>query len=119
MNHDDLLKLFPNASGSLLARNGQGAREAAELERRPEVAPPPTDTVQACATGLLLVRVTSVRCRLIDEDNLCEKYHVDCLRYAGIIPDDSPDKVRIETSQRKTAKGEAEHTVIEVWKLAP
>lgn len=63
------------------------------------------------------MRVTSVRKCLLDEDNLCEKYHVDCLRYSGIIPDDSPDKVRIETTQRKAAKGEEEHTLIEVFAL--
>jgi hypothetical protein len=116
MSHD-LQSLFPNASAAFLARNGQGAGKAAELERRSQVASSPQDAVQACAPRLLLVRVTGVRSRLLDEDNLCEKFHIDCLRYAGIIPDDSPDKVRIETRQRKAVKGEAECTVIEVFAL--
>src|SRR5262245_9440283 len=45
------------------------------------------------------VRVTSFRRRLFDEDNLCAKFHVDALRYFGLIPDDSPKVCKIETSQ--------------------
>lgn len=62
-----------------------------------------------------LVRVTSVRRRLIDEDNLSEKYVVDCCRYAGLLPSDDPGKTKIETSQRKPEKGEEEHTLIEIY----
>ena len=115
---NELKSIFPNASPDVLARNGQGARKVAELERRLKVAPPQQDAVQTCASRVLLVRVTSVRSRLIDEDNLCEKYHVDCCRYAGLIPDDSPDLVRIETRQRKTLKGEEECTAIEVFSIS-
>jgi hypothetical protein len=71
---------------------------------------------QAHNPARVLVRVTSVRRRLLDEDNLCEKYHVDCCRYAGIIHGDEPDKTRIEVAQRKAAQGEEEHTVVEVFK---
>jgi hypothetical protein len=53
---------------------------------------------------------------LLDQDNLCEKYHVDLCRYAGVIPDDSPEQVIIEVNQRKTVKGEAEFTEIIVTK---
>jgi hypothetical protein len=62
----------------------------------------------------VLVRVTSVRKRLIDEDNLAEKYHVDCCRYAGLIHGDEPSKTKIEVCQRKAEKGEAEHTILEI-----
>ena len=62
----------------------------------------------------VLVRVTSVRKRLIDEDNLCEKFHVDACRYAGLIHGDEPSKTKIEVCQRKAEKGEAEHTIIEI-----
>lgn len=88
-----------------------------ELERCAEHAPLVADGVQAKPPGVLLVRVTSVRKRLIDEDNLCEKYHIDCLRYAGLIPDDSPDKVRIQTTQRKALKEEEERVIIEILPL--
>jgi hypothetical protein len=89
-------------------------RSPAELERCAQHAPLEADQLQARPPRLLLVRVTSVRKRLIDEDNLCEKFHIDCLRYAGLIPDDSPDKVRIETTQRKAGKDEDERVIIEI-----
>lgn len=71
--------------------------------------------VQVAACQRVLVRVTSVRTRLLDEDNLCEKYHVDLLRYAGIISGDEAGKTKIEVAQRKARKGEKEHTLIEVF----
>lgn len=64
-----------------------------------------------------LVRVTSFRKRLLDEDNLCEKYHVDLCRYAGVLPCDSPDKVKIEVGQKKIGSKEVEKTLVEVWEL--
>jgi hypothetical protein len=60
-----------------------------------------------------------VRRRLLDEDNLCEKYHVDCCRYAGLIPGDSPAEIQIQTRQRKAARGEEEHTQIDIFRLKP
>jgi hypothetical protein len=62
-----------------------------------------------------LVRVTSFRRRLLDEDNLCEKFHVDCCRYAGLLPSDAPGQTRIEVAQF-TVKDEAdERTEIEIF----
>ncbi len=60
------------------------------------------------------MRVTSHRLRLLDEDNLCEKFVVDCCRYAGLIPTDSPDKAKIEVGQVKVGIKAAEKTVIEI-----
>ena len=122
MNPHTIRRLFPNASKSIIAANaadyGQphsdGNRKAAELE--PSAQP---RALAACAiekgdTKRIFVRIESVRRRLLDEDNLCEKYHVDCCRYAGLLPADSPDKVSIQATQRKAEKGEAEHIKIEI-----
>ena len=65
-----------------------------------------------------LVRVTSVRKRLLDEDNLCEKYHVDLCRYAGVLLGDEAGTTKIETGQRKAEKGETERTVIEIFEVS-
>lgn len=73
--------------------------------------------VQRSIGQRILVRVTSHRARLIDEDNLCEKYAIDLCRYAGIIIDDSPGEVKIEVRQFKTLKGEDERTQIEVFEI--
>ena len=60
------------------------------------------------------VRVTSFRRRLLDEDNLCAKYHVDLCRYAGAIPDDAPGQVKIEVGQVKSKR---EEIVIEIYEF--
>ena len=62
----------------------------------------------------VLIRVTSIRNRLLDEDNLAEKYHVDACRYAGLLLSDEPGKTKIEVGQRKAGKGEVERTEIEI-----
>lgn len=73
--------------------------------------------VQSGSSQRFLVRVTSFRKRLIDEDNLCPKFAVDCCRYAGLLPDDAPGETKIECRQEKVGKEEDEHTVIEIFEL--
>jgi len=68
-------------------------------------------------TGRVLVRVTSFRVRLLDEDNLCEKYHVDCCRYAGLLSGDDPSQAKIETGQQKVKRKDQEHVLIEITPL--
>jgi hypothetical protein len=63
------------------------------------------------------VRVTSFRHRLLDEDNICAKYHVDLCRYAGILPSDAPATTRIQATQEKIRSEEKEYTLIEIEKL--
>lgn len=92
---------------------------AAELEHGAGDGALGEGAVQGKSAARFLVRITSVRVRLLDEDNLCEKYHVDCCRYAGLIPDDAPSQVRIQTLQRKARRGEAEHTQVEIYRLRP
>lgn len=64
------------------------------------------------------VRVTSYRSRLLDPDNLCPKYFIDCLRYAGLIKDDRSQDIVLEVSQQKVATKEEEHTRIEIEPIA-
>ena len=90
------------------------AGEVAKLERNSWDGPLAKGETEKGNPERVLVRVTSVRKRLIDEDNLAEKYHVDCCRYAGLIYGDEPSKTKIEVCQRKAKKGEAEHTIIEI-----
>ena len=90
------------------------AGKAAKLERNLGNGPLAKSEAEKGNPERVLVRVTSVRKRLIDEDNLAEKYHVDCCRYAGLIHGDEPSKTKIEVCQRKAAKDEAEHTIIEI-----
>jgi hypothetical protein len=60
------------------------------------------------------VRVTSYRRRLIDPDNLCPKFFIDCLRYCGAIPDDRAQDITLEVRQEKVKRKQDERTEIEV-----
>jgi len=91
--------------------------EASVMEPAPGDAALPEAQAKEEHPGVYVVRVQSVRKRLLDPDNLCEKYHVDCLRYAGLIPGDEPDKIQIETTQRKAQKGEEERVEIAIIRV--
>lgn len=59
-----------------------------------------------------LVRITDVRKHLLDSDNLMCKFHVDCCRYAGLLPSDAPGTTTIQVEQRKARRGEPPYTQI-------
>jgi hypothetical protein len=84
------------------------------VERSPRQRTLATPQIEKGHSRKCFVRVVSYRCRLLDEDNLCEKYHVDALRYAGLISADSPDLCRIETTQQKVAAKADERTEITI-----
>jgi hypothetical protein len=113
----ELRTFFPNASKSAFRANlpPDDPRPAAKLESNPGDGALGPEKIQRRFGPRLLVRVTSRRKRLLDEDNLCEKYHVDLCRYAKILPSDAPGKLKIEVCQVKTVKGEPEETVIEIF----
>lgn len=108
---------FSHASQSFRELNPAlgGSRKPAKLERHTEQDPLGKARVQKDPQGKFLVRLVSVTNRLYDEDNICEKYHVDILRYAGVLPSDAPGKATIQTLQRKCKKGEEPHVEIEVY----
>ena len=128
---DELRAAFPNASLDFLARNsrlcqqqgaagGEKGDEGAvrpKLERRPKSPAVGKTKKKEGSSRRFLVRITSVRKRLLDEDNLCEKYVVDCCRYAGLLPGDGPGETKIEACQRQVEEGEEEHTLVEIFEL--
>lgn len=125
---------FPHASRSVIQRNlefggdideaiaesdsdAEYSRQVAELERHFRDATLVAAKAQIQHTGRFLIRVTSCRRNLLDEDNLAEKYHVDCCRYSGLIPDDDPGKTKIEVSQEKVGSKDPEYTRIEIFAI--
>lgn len=60
------------------------------------------------------VRIEGFRRRLLDPDNLCPKYFVDCLRYCGFISDDRDQDITLEVSQTKVKTKAEERTEITV-----
>lgn len=109
----DLKRLFKNASRTTIKLNQAGGEAScAVMERAAGNGALSTPQTKASDSGRYVVRVVSYRTRLLDEDNLAEKYHVDACRYAGLIPSDAPDKTHIEVSQEKVAKKDQERTEI-------
>lgn len=72
---------------------------------------------EAAYTGRVLIRVTSHRRRLIDPDNLCPKYFIDCCRYAGLVRDDTPEAIDLEVRQARVSTKEEERTEILITPL--
>lgn len=60
------------------------------------------------------VRIRSFRTKLCDPDNICVKYAVDALRYAGAIPDDTEKDICLQVTQHKVAHFREERTEIEI-----
>lgn len=81
-------------------------------QRRPQRRPLAARENKTRDPAFYVVRVTSFRSRLIDTDNLVPKWHVDALRYAGVLPSDAPDRARIETTQQKCAKGQERTEIV-------
>ena len=94
-------------------RNGEwskslsgGAASGAEPEpvvRHEPVAAPPRKARDARRVRVCIV---SFRARLCDPDNLCPKYFIDCLRYAGLIADDTPECITLELRQVRCRRAE-------------
>jgi len=114
----ELQRHFPNASKSCVKANAQdgGGLQAPKPER--PVCHAPVEKVERKeeGTGRFSVHIESRRTRLLDPDNCTTKFLVDCLRHAGILPDDSAKYVSHSVSQTKVKKGE-ECTVITVEEI--
>lgn len=63
------------------------------------------------------VRIVSHRVRLIDPDNLCAKAFVDCLRHAGLLPDDTAAIMDYSVQQQKAKSKKEQFTEIVIERL--
>lgn len=130
MNADELRALYPRASESFIRINSgveqsvPAVQRADNDHREGKPSKPERDSGDAAQNDVpdqkghsarYLVRVTNFRVRLLDEDNLIAKWHIDALRYSGLLPSDAPGKCKIEVRQRKVSAKEDERTQIEVW----
>ena len=74
-----------------------------------------TDKAQKGSKERIVLRITRYATRLLDEDNLAgAKLLVDQLRYAGIIPNDDPQCLKIILDQIKVKHKTEERTEIEI-----
>lgn len=120
MTRDELLKRYPNASQSFIDRNCDEAniasRKSESADPEPSFCAPPLETgkVEEGNSRLRHVSIVSYRQRLCDPDGLCGKYHLDALRYAGVISDDSAKHITYSISQEKVFRKEDECTLISI-----
>lgn len=114
MNSRTLKQLFPNASKSTIDANTNCSPSGAESERPLCNEPLGKGKVAQRDSGKRVVRITSYRVRAVDPDNLCGKWFIDALRYAGIIPDDTEADITYQISQKKVAKKNQEKTLIDI-----
>ena len=119
MTHDDLKKLGYNQQpdGSYSRPNNLvvGRISHAIFERPARPTLDRLEPRKEKGEERIVVRITRSSTRLLDADNLAGgcKPVIDQLRYAGLIPDDSPEKVEITFTQKKVKKGQ-EGTLIEI-----
>lgn len=66
-----------------------------------------------------LAVVTDYRLRLLDYDNLCAKPIIDCIRYAGLIPEDNPENLEILVRQKKITDPKQIRLEIEIVRIEP
>lgn len=117
MNPNKFKRLFPNASLSTRKLNEDGddcvtGLPVAQLERSNADELARTARGEGKGASRVVIRLTSYRKRLLDDDNHCQKLLVDSLRYSSQIHDDGPHATRIETAQEQST--ESEFTVIQI-----
>lgn len=108
------MRWTPDEYASYQQREVNRKRQASVMEHGPVHEPLETPPLEEAHPKRVLVRVTSFRKRLLDEDNLCEKFHVDCLRYSGLIEGDDPQRTKIEVRQ---VKSKTEYIEIEIEEI--
>ena len=103
---------------AILARQAARRNQAGSAVQAPKPEPPfchepvAEEAGKGTDPGRFCVRITGFRLRLCDPDNLCPKYFIDCLRYAGIIRDDRPQDITLEVRQERAVSREDERTEI-------
>lgn len=114
MNEQQIKQILPRASRETIRLNVDGVSPSTELERDPRNESLESVKIEKSDTRRCVIRVTSYRVRLLDEDNLVPKWHIDSLRYAGCLHSDAPDQTEIITTQKKVQKKNQEKTLIQI-----
>jgi hypothetical protein len=128
VNPHQLLRLFPNASQSVLDANksdyGSGKPEnstpldsrvaASKPECLPDQALELVHPSQKDVGKRIIVRITCRRVHLQDPDNGLFKPLVDQIRYAKLIPEDDHGTIKLETEQIRVGTRKEEGTEVEI-----
>lgn len=112
MNEQEIKRILPRASRSVVDLNC--SPQGADVKLGSSDGPLAARKAKEGNPRKCMVRITSYRARLADVDGLCGKWHLDALRYAGIIEDDTEEAITYQISQKKVTTKGLEKTLIEV-----
>lgn len=74
-------------------------------------------SIKKAAPAQFFVRLTNYTRRLYDEDNICAKIYIDCCRYSGLVPGDSPAEVHCYVRQIQVSTPAEERCELTVERL--
>lgn len=115
MTEHELRRRFPNASASTIKRNKTGGAASSPKPEQVILDEPVAEKAgETKDSAPIHVSIRSYRRRLLDPDNACPKYFIDCLRYSGLIPDDRPEDITLQVSQVKVKTKAEERTEITI-----
>ena len=114
MNERTIIRMFPNASRSLLEANGCLPYTEPQQDPAPALERPAAR--EETSVGRVTVRVVSYRCRPTDADNLAGgcKGLIDGLRAAHLVRNDDPASIRLIVEQEKVSSRAEQRTEIEL-----
>ena len=114
MNPDDIRRLFPNASRSVLAANAEVSHAEPERDEAPALGRAAQGKEESLPR--VTVRFIGYRVRPLDPDNFAGscKDLLDGLRHASLLAGDEPWRINYETSQVRVAHYAQEKTEIEI-----
>jgi hypothetical protein len=119
VTRNEILRRYPNASAAFIRAN---------VTHGSPPGPEPKQAVRPRAHGKVQgtqedsprysIRIIACRKRLIDPDNLCGKFFIDALRYAGVILEDTASVMDYSISQQKTQPGQEEYAIINIQRIS-
>ncbi len=128
MNPDDIKRLFPNASASLIEANSRAEIPDTEQRERPKTlarrgggkAPGASSISQSSTRILPKILFILRRVRLLDCDAAygSVKDVLDCCWRSGLVDGDRPDQISLEVRQEKVRHKKDEETLIEIFVLS-
>lgn len=112
----ELVRRFPHISKSALRLNAEAVSGVPDAEPQRDPAKPLADVAEGEGEIVGRVRVKFTLCRVqpLDPESAAgsTKDLTDGLRHAGLLQDDNPYEITLETAQAKVAKYSQERTEI-------
>lgn len=109
--YEDMLK---NGSSTLRRINHNLTNGSTEPKLSPAKASNGNRQDKASNPKRYIISFTIYRVRKLDPDNIVVKWHVDALRYAGLIYDDTEEAIKLSINQEKVSSYKDQKTIITI-----